>query len=81
MGYLNHLIALEQAALNHPNNAVFKVPGEDGSGWKDISYKTFWDDITRFAVHRQAKLKPKYNFVTNREVVGLWYVFFLVSLT
>lgn len=71
MGYLNHLTALEQAAVNHPNNTAFKIPVVDGLGWKDISYKVFWDDITRFGVHWQTKLKSK---CADREVVGLWMI-------
>lgn len=73
MGYLNHLTVLDQTVREHPNNVAFKIPGQNGLGWEDISYKVFWDDITRFATHWLNKLGSKGdNADSKREVVGLW---------
>ncbi|GJJ09100.1 hypothetical protein Clacol_003322 [Clathrus columnatus] len=80
--YLNHLTAIEEAARTNPNNVAFKVPMKHENKWKDVSYKEFWDDVTRAGVY-WSRLEQ---FITvdhdrrtgarKKEVVGLWYYLF-----
>ncbi|GJJ09119.1 hypothetical protein Clacol_003341 [Clathrus columnatus] len=66
--YINHLTAIEQASRTKPDNTAFKIPFENG--WKNISYKQFWNDVQRVGVYWSKMLVEQ--GVKEREVVGLW---------
>ncbi|GJJ09090.1 hypothetical protein Clacol_003312 [Clathrus columnatus] len=72
--YINHLTAIDKATRTKPENIAFKVPADGKSGWRDITYEEFWDNVTQLAVYWLKRLDSF--FLTGRErkakVVGLW---------
>ncbi|GJJ09097.1 hypothetical protein Clacol_003319 [Clathrus columnatus] len=72
-------MAIEEVARTNSNNVAFQVPVEHENEWKDITYKEFWDDVTRVGAY-WSRLE---RFITvnkvdrtggagKRTVVGLW---------
>ncbi|GJJ09091.1 hypothetical protein Clacol_003313 [Clathrus columnatus] len=68
--YMNHLTNLHKTVRAKPEYAAFKVPADNKSGWRDITYKEFWDDVTRLAVCWSKWLNT--NGEKRGKVVGLW---------
>ena len=81
--YRTHLTVLEQTAARCPHAPAFRVPKVDPANdtvleWNAVTYRQFWQDVETFARYWTHRLRA--DGVAPRSVVGLWYVFKMLSL-